>query len=224
LARLGALAGGAFLGTAAGARAAEAVKLGGVASDDMTPIVYGLKSGIFARAGLDVQLSKMPNGASVAAGVLSGSFDFGKATLSTILEAHERGIPFRCVTPSIVYDAKVPYAAFIMAKDATLATGKDFNNQLIAVSGLGDIGSLGLRAWVEQSRRPRPVSRPSMPRSRAGRCGRCRPWMRSPRRFCSPVGSRPPIILRSTRTLCARSAAPGRSRRRTRTRTTPRPR
>jgi NitT/TauT family transport system substrate-binding protein len=150
LARLGALAGGAFLGTAAGARAAEAVKLGGVASDDMTPIVYGLKSGIFARAGLDVQLSKMPNGASVAAGVLSGSFDFGKATLSTILEAHERGIPFRCVTPSIVYDAKVPYAAFIMAKDATLATGKDFNNQLIAVSGLGDIGSLGLRAWVEQ--------------------------------------------------------------------------
>ena len=133
-----------------GARAAEVVRLGGVASDDMTPIVYGQRAGVFARAGLDVQLSKMPNGASVAAGVLSGSFDFGKATMTTLFEAHERGIPFTCVTPAIVYDSKVPYAAFIVAKDAPLNTGKDFNNQLIAVSGLGDIGSLGLRAWVEQ--------------------------------------------------------------------------
>lgn len=116
----------------------------------MTPIVYGQRAGVFARAGLDVQLSKMPNGASVAAGVLAGSFDFGKATMTTLFEAHERGIPFTCVTPAIVYDSKLPYAAFIVAKDAQLNTGKDFNGQLIAVSGLGDIGSLGLRAWVEQ--------------------------------------------------------------------------
>jgi NitT/TauT family transport system substrate-binding protein len=150
LARIGFMTGGALLGTTVRAAALEVVRLGGVASDDMTPIVYGQKSGIFARAGLDVQLSRMPNGASVAAGVLSASFDFGKATMSTLFEAHERGVPFTCVTPSIVYDAKLPYAAFIMAKDATFATGKDFNNQLIAVSGLGDIGSLGLRAWVEQ--------------------------------------------------------------------------
>jgi len=148
--RSGALAAVAVLGIRTVARAAEAVRLGGVASDDMTPIVYGRASGIFGRAGLDVQLTKMSNGASVAAGILSGTFDFGKVTLSTLLEAHERGLPFTCVTPSIVYDRRSPYAAFIIAKDTSFTSGKDFNNQLIAVSGLGDIGSLGLRAWVEQ--------------------------------------------------------------------------
>lgn len=144
------LIGSALAGTTRPVRAADVVRLGGVASDDMTPIVYGQHAGIFARAGLDVQLSRMSNGASVAAGVLSGALDFGKATMTTLFEAHLRGIPFTCVTPAIVYDSKQPYAAFIVAKDAPIATGKDLDGQLIGVSGLGDIGSLGLRAWVDQ--------------------------------------------------------------------------
>lgn len=148
VARLGAIS---LAGTALRVGAAEIVKLGGVASDDITPILYGQKAGIFARAGLDVQFTKMANGAAVAAALLGGSFDFGKVTMSTLFDAHECGIPFRCVTPAIVYDAKAPYAAFILPRDSPLSNGKDFEGRVIAVSGLGDIGSLALRVWVEKN-------------------------------------------------------------------------
>lgn len=141
---------GSLLLRPARVRAAETIKLGATPSDDMTPIVYGQKSGIFAKAGLDVQVSKMSSGSAVAAGVLSGSFDFGKSSMTTLFEAHDKGIPFALVTPSVLYDTKTPYTAFIVAKDAVLQTGKDFANQLIAVSALGDIGTIALQAWVEQ--------------------------------------------------------------------------
>lgn len=76
----------------------------------------------------------MSSGSAVAAGVLSGSFDFGKSSMTTLFEAHDKGIPFALVTPSVLYETKTPYTAFIVAKDAVLQTGKDFANQLIAVS------------------------------------------------------------------------------------------
>src|SRR5579864_4130791 len=65
------------------------LKLGATTSDDMTPIVYAQKSGIFAKHGLDVELNPMTSGAASAAGLLAGTFDFGKSSTTSLLDAHE---------------------------------------------------------------------------------------------------------------------------------------
>jgi NitT/TauT family transport system substrate-binding protein len=131
------------------AQTLQTVQLGATPSDDMTPIVYGRKVGLFAKAGLDVQLTTTSSGAATAAAVSAGTFAFGKSSLTTLLVAHEKGLPYTLVAADVVYDARTPYAGFIANPDAGLRTGKDFEDKLVAVSSLGDMGSLGLQAWVD---------------------------------------------------------------------------
>jgi NitT/TauT family transport system substrate-binding protein len=149
----GAAAAFAALPNRAGAQTSAApvtLKLGATPSDDMTPIVYAQKSGIFQKYGLEVEVTRMPNGPAVAAGVLSGAFDFGKSSVTSIFSAHEKGLPFTIVAVAIVYESKAPYGAFVVARDSPIQTGKDFNNQLVALGALGGIGWMALLAWVDQ--------------------------------------------------------------------------
>jgi NitT/TauT family transport system substrate-binding protein len=81
--------------------------------------------------------------------VLSGSLDFGKSSLPTLLEAHEKGLPVVLAWPSVLYDAHSPYVAFIVAKDGP-QNARDFNGQTVAVSSLGDLGTISFLAWMDQ--------------------------------------------------------------------------
>lgn len=133
------------------AQSLTTVKIGATPSDDMTPVVYGLKAGIFQKHGLDVQVNRMTSGAAVAAGVVAGAFDFGKSSVTTILEAREKGLIFTIVASPVVYDPKAVYGAFIVAKDSPIQTAKDFNDQLVSVAALGDIGAIALVVWMEKN-------------------------------------------------------------------------
>ena len=136
--------------SAAQSGALTTLKLGATPSDDMTPIVYGIKSGIFARAGLELNVTRMSNGPAVMAGVISGAFDIGKTSIATVFDAHEKGLPFTIVAIAIVYDSKAPYAGYVVPKDSPIQTGKDFNNQLVSTGAIGGIGQIGFFSWVEQ--------------------------------------------------------------------------
>jgi NitT/TauT family transport system substrate-binding protein len=126
------------------------LRMGATPSDDMTPIVYGTKAGIFQRAGLDLQVTRMANGPAVMAGVVSGAFDVGKTAVGTVFDAHEKGLPFTIIAIAIVYNAKAPYAAYVVPKDSPIRTGKDFNNQLVSTGAIGQIGQTACWAWVDQ--------------------------------------------------------------------------
>jgi NitT/TauT family transport system substrate-binding protein len=126
------------------------VSVGATSSDDMAPILYGQKAGIFRKYGLDVQTNKMTAGVAVAQALVAGTFDFGKASVTTIFSGHEKGIPFSIVAEAFLNNAKDPSSAFIVLKDSPIGSGKDFNGVLVASAGLGDIGTMALSAWVDQ--------------------------------------------------------------------------
>ena len=126
------------------------VKLGATPSDDMTPIIFAQKSEIFRRHGLDVQINRMTSGAAGAAGLLGGVFDFAKASVTTVLSAHEKNIGFTIVGEAVVNDPKAVYAGFLVQKDSPIQSGKDFNDLLVGVAAIGDIGSIALSTWVDQ--------------------------------------------------------------------------
>ena len=127
------------------------VRLASTVTGTVAPLIYGLKIGAFAKAGLDIQLAKSQNGAAVAAGVVGGSIDIGNASMPALYLAHERGIPLTVIVPTGIYDSKVPFGAFIVQKDGTLRTAADFNGQTIGISAIGDIGSLALRTWMDKN-------------------------------------------------------------------------
>lgn len=131
------------------AQALQSVALLATPSDDMTPILYAQSSGLFRSFGLEVTVTTAASGAAAASAVSSGTYAFGKSSLLTLLVAHEKGLPYTLVAGDVIYDRRSPYVGFIVSAQAGLRTGKDFADKLIGVSSLGDMGALGLEAWVE---------------------------------------------------------------------------
>jgi NitT/TauT family transport system substrate-binding protein len=141
------------LGPARHAVAAQTLtplRIGIAPSDGVTSVVYAKKAGLFERAGLDVHIETQSNGAAVAAAILSGFFDIGNTSLTSVLLAHEKGLPFTLVAPAGIYDGKVPFTGALVLKDSSLQLGKDANDQVVAVASLSGTGHDCFSAWVDQ--------------------------------------------------------------------------
>jgi NitT/TauT family transport system substrate-binding protein len=134
----------------AGAQPAPIViHVGGVLSDDMTPVFYAVKTGLFRREGLDVQIVGATSGTAMAAAVLSGTYEFGKSSLLAAVNAHIRNLPLTVIAAGAVYDSKAPFAQLCVAPDSALSTGKDFENKTIGTPALNDLNQLVVSAWVD---------------------------------------------------------------------------
>lgn len=127
------------------------VTVGGVQTDDMTPLVYAVRSGTFRKAGLDVQLLPATSGAATTSAVLAGAFDIGKSSLLSLMNAHLRHLPVVVIAAGVVNDPRVPFAKLVVATDSTLHDGQDFNGKTIAVSGLNDLSTVAVDAWVDKN-------------------------------------------------------------------------
>ena len=117
--------------------------------DDVAPILYAQKSGMFARVGLTVVLDKSTSGAAAAAAVLAGSYDIAKSSLVNLMSAHVKGIPFTLIAPSGMYDNSAPFAQLLVLADSPVRTAKDLNGKLFSVPALHDIGQVADSAWVD---------------------------------------------------------------------------
>ena len=126
------------------------IRVGGVFNDDMTPVFWGVKSGMFRREGLDVQISNANNGAAMTAAVLAGTFEFGKSSLLAAVNAHLRGLPLAVVASGSIYDSKAPFTMLCVATDSTDATGKDFEGKVTGAPSLNDLNQLVISAWVDK--------------------------------------------------------------------------
>jgi NitT/TauT family transport system substrate-binding protein len=125
------------------------IHVGGVLSDDMTPVFFAQKAGLFRREGLDVQIVGASSGTAMAAAVLSGTYEFGKSSLLAAVNAHIRNLPLTVIAAGAVYDSKAPFAQLCVASDSTLSSGKDFENKTIGTPALNDLNQLVISAWVD---------------------------------------------------------------------------
>jgi NitT/TauT family transport system substrate-binding protein len=127
------------------------VRVGLVPTDDITPLVYAIRSGMFRKAGLDVQLIAGSSGAAMTAAVVSGSYEFGKSSLLSILNAHLRNLPIAMVASEAVYDAKAPYAQLVASADSPIASAKDMNGKTVGTPSLNDLDQLATMSWVGEN-------------------------------------------------------------------------
>jgi ABC-type nitrate/sulfonate/bicarbonate transport system substrate-binding protein len=129
----------------------QTIRVGLVPEDDATPVLYAVKQGAFAKAGINVDVQRLTSGSAIAAAVAGGAVDIGKSSLSTLVNAHVKGIPFTIVAPSAIYTDRAPYGQLVVAKDSTIAKASDLDGQTVATSGLNDLGQLGITAWVARN-------------------------------------------------------------------------
>lgn len=127
------------------------LRISGTLSDELTPVVYAQKAGLYARAGLDVQIVPAASGAAVSNGVIGGSVDIGKSSLISVMNAHLRGLPLVAIGGGGVTDPKSPYALMMVANDAPYVSAKDLNGKVIGVPSLNDLNVLAADAWLDKN-------------------------------------------------------------------------
>jgi NitT/TauT family transport system substrate-binding protein len=138
----------------AGARAARAATLtplsvGSSAEDDIGPVLYGLATGAFAKAGLDVQVTLLGSGSAAAAAVAGGTLQIAKSSSLPLVTAHARGLPFTIITPGTISTSDHPSSVIVVRPGSALRAPRDFNGKIFGQNSLGDVGVLLSRAWLD---------------------------------------------------------------------------
>jgi NitT/TauT family transport system substrate-binding protein len=146
---LGAAAALPQLGAPALAQSTTTVRVAYIPFESSAQLFYAQELGLWARAGLTVELQPNPFGAAIAAGVASNAIDIGYATVMTLASAHAKHIPFTIIAPANDFDAAAPPVGMLVAASAAVHTGKDLNGKIIGSPGLNTLGEYGVRAWVD---------------------------------------------------------------------------
>lgn len=120
-------------------------------NDSGGELFYGADMGFFTKAGLDVQVDVIGQGALIPDGIMSGSLDVGGINIPSAALAHERHLPFVMIAPGAVYDSRSPTSALIVTKSSPIATARDLTGKSIGVRDLTNPGSLAARAWLDQN-------------------------------------------------------------------------
>jgi NitT/TauT family transport system substrate-binding protein len=117
--------------------------------DSGAEVYYADDLGLFAKAGLSVQIQPGQNGAAIAAAVAGNAVDIGYADIGALAKAHTRGVDFSIIAPAALWDASAPVNAIMVAKNSPVRSAKDLNGKTIAVPGLGTSASFVVFAWLD---------------------------------------------------------------------------
>lgn len=144
-------AGVAAVSNGALAQTLQTLRVAGVGNDGMKAVYYGMRSGIFRKYGLNLEITLLANGGASAAALTGGAVDVAYVGLSAVIFGHNRGLPIQIIAPSALYDSARALNALLVLKEAPLHTGRDFNGKTLGTVTLGDHLSASIMAWVDQN-------------------------------------------------------------------------
>jgi NitT/TauT family transport system substrate-binding protein len=136
--------------TAASAADPETVRIGMLPVEATCVAYYAKDNGYFEKAGLDVSIEVNPSSASVASAVVSGTYDIGYATISTLASAHVKGLPLVIIAPAGIVTPGLVIGGIVAPVRSSIQTAKDLNGKSFAVSGLNTLAEYQPEAWVDK--------------------------------------------------------------------------
>jgi NitT/TauT family transport system substrate-binding protein len=126
------------------------LRVAATANDTYASAYYAQDLGFFTRAGLNVDLETLNNGAAIAAAVSAGSMDIGVATPVTLANAYIHGLPLVIVAAGSISSAKAPTLVLIVAKNSGIKTAKDLEGKVVAVNALKTGSEVNFDVWLSQ--------------------------------------------------------------------------
>jgi NitT/TauT family transport system substrate-binding protein len=133
------------------AQANSKINIGTVAIDALAVPFYAQDMGFFAKAGLDVTISQVNNGAAVTAGVVGGAYDIGGSNIGSLIIASSKGLPITLVTPAGEYNGREALLGILVTKSSPIKTAKDLEGKIIGTTPLGNIGQYVADNWVDKN-------------------------------------------------------------------------
>lgn len=112
---------------------------------------YAKDMGFFAKAGLDVDIQTMQNGAAAAAAAVAGSVDIGYIPIDSLATIHRKGVPLVVIAPANEYVSPSRNAGLVVTNGSPVREAKDLNGKTIAVAALNSLSVNAPRAWMDSA-------------------------------------------------------------------------
>jgi NitT/TauT family transport system substrate-binding protein len=133
-------------------RAAGSTKLHVVVIDsDGFEAFFAQDTGMFKRAGLDVELTNLVKGATAIEAVSTGNAQIGIANTLSLAQAREHGIPITWISPAAVAVSSNPSNAFVVWPSSPIKSLKDLTGKTVGTISLGGLIRLVLNAWIDRN-------------------------------------------------------------------------
>lgn len=117
--------------------------------DDVMPVLYAQRAGLFRRAGLNVTVERATNGGATAVAIVSGAGDIGKVNIGAVITAHTHGVKLIIVAPAAVYDPKNPDSFLAVATDSPIRSASDLVGKTVGVPSVNELDVYATRAWMD---------------------------------------------------------------------------
>lgn len=129
----------------------QTLRVGILATESAAEPRYATELGLFAKAGLDVQLTIMGNTPSLVAAVVAGALDICYTTIDSIASIHSHNVPLVVIAPATDYidPATVNTVGVLVRPDSPIKTAKDLKGKTMATPALHSLGTTGMSAWMD---------------------------------------------------------------------------
>lgn len=147
----------AALALAGGTRARAAgkprglpLKVAVMPSDDAALPFYARETGVFERAGLEVEIRLITDPIAMRAALATGGLDIGYGDVVAAAIAHENDPPFVFVAASSVYVARdASTGILVVGRASPIRTAPDLEEKRVAVESATGLTALALRRWID---------------------------------------------------------------------------
>ncbi|HXF35190.1 MAG TPA: ABC transporter substrate-binding protein [Candidatus Acidoferrales bacterium] len=128
------------------------LKIGLIPADFAGQAYFAKDLGFFERAGIDVEITPITNGAAIQAALASGALDVGYSNVIALSTAHERGVDFQFIIASNYYTRREANVGVLaVARASTIRNAADLEGKTIAVSGINEVAGLSVRRWMDEN-------------------------------------------------------------------------
>jgi len=125
------------------------VATGGKETD--AEVFYAQELGYFTKAGLNVEITIMQNGAAIGSAVVAGSLQVGSSSTLIIANAQAKGLPFAFIAPGGQYNDAMPSTVLVVPATSTIQSAKDLAGKTIAVLSLRGIDQSSTEKWIDDN-------------------------------------------------------------------------
>ena len=124
------------------------LRVAGVLSDVFGEPFFAKASGIFERAGFDLEVTSLANAGAVSAAIGGGSLELGTGDLISGVNAIIKAVPVVLLAPAGMYISSENNVILAVAKEGPIKEPRDLNSKIIGVPTLVGLSTASVRAWL----------------------------------------------------------------------------
>lgn len=131
------------------AQPAPTIRLADSPVDSFAEPFFGVDSGVFQGAGLNVDLDVTT---AILPAMLANEVDVGVGDVIQVADMVNSGLPIAVFAAGGLYSTNAPTTLFCVAKNGSVREAKDLEGQAVGVILISNLGALAVREWMRQNK------------------------------------------------------------------------